>query len=70
MIAPRLDGLAVPPPNRFIPTDLSIKARGASTAQGGGGGAARRVKPALLLNTDGVRLHFLQAAWHPPPNLG
>ncbi|EOD38401.1 peptidase M16 [Emiliania huxleyi CCMP1516] len=54
--APRLDGLAVPPPNRFIPTDLSIKAlsikaRGASTAQGGGG-AARRVKPALLLNTD------------------
>ena len=73
--APRLDGLAVPPPNRFIPTDLSIKAlsikaRGASTAQGGGGGAARRVKPALLLNTDSVRLHFLQAAWHPTPNLG
>ena len=52
---PRLPGVSAPQPNRFIPTELTLK--GASGAPFLG-----RVKPQLLLNEPAARLHFLQDA--------
>ena len=51
----RLAGLALPRPNRFIPTELGLKSKGGAPLLG-------HVKPSLLLNTNAARLHFLQDA--------
>ena len=52
---PRLADLASPRPNRFIPTELGLKSKGGAPLLG-------HVKPSLLLNSDALRLHFLQDA--------
>ena len=66
---PRIAELGVPPPNRYVPTDLTIKAPPAPSittaaalarAADGSGAFAVGPQPQLLQRADGLRLHFLQ----------
>jgi insulysin len=65
--APRLEGLALPTPNRFVPKVLDIKpppkgapAAGRGRGGGGGGAAVARARPAVVVAAPSVRLHHLQ----------
>jgi len=66
---PRIAELGTPPPNRYVPTDLTIKAppapsttTAAALARAADGPGAFRVgpQPQLLERGEGLRLHFLQ----------
>ena len=62
--APRVAGLAAPPPNRFLPYKLGLKAAAApavASARGASplGASGLEELPTLLVNIPGVRLHWL-----------